>query len=234
MVKNTDWSCDRQIEDGLPEQPAGRSSHSAAAPTLPSTQSEPAREESDRKTDLVYLIARAKAGDQSAFESLKGRFAPLVHHICRRYLSNTADIEDAVQDVFIRAWQSLRSFRGDSFAGWLGTTSKRVCLTKLLKEKEARAREILLNSPAGGGRSAEDEYVNNPNWILEAIERVASSAKSRWDDLDRAIFWLYYFQEMNIAEIASHLGRRRSTVDARFRRHVEPIIEKVREEFENS
>jgi RNA polymerase sigma-70 factor (ECF subfamily) len=71
------------------------------------------------------LLERARAGDPTAWETLVGLYAPLVHHWCRRWDLQDQDAADVVQEVFQAVLTHLADFRrnrpGDTFRGWLRT-----------------------------------------------------------------------------------------------------------------
>ena len=58
------------------------------------------------QTDDWKLMQRIAAGDESAVEELYDRFAPLVFKAARQVLSSSAEAEDAVQEVYLRLWQT--------------------------------------------------------------------------------------------------------------------------------
>jgi RNA polymerase sigma-70 factor (ECF subfamily) len=66
------------------------------------------------------VVRRAQRGDVDAFESLYRRHAPPVYALCRRMAGDEREARELVQDVFVRAWERLANFRGQSaFATWL-------------------------------------------------------------------------------------------------------------------
>jgi RNA polymerase sigma-70 factor (ECF subfamily) len=80
---------------------------------------------------LEALVDRAKLGDARAFESLYGRTAERIYALCLRMSGSTDDAADLVQDVYVRAWEKLASFRGDSlFTTWLHRLAVNVTLEK--------------------------------------------------------------------------------------------------------
>ena len=84
--------------------------------------------------------ARAAAGDLGAFERLYHAHAGRVRALVRRMLS-TADADEVVQDVFVRAWSRLASFRGEAaFGTWLHRVAINVCLAHRQSEGTARRR----------------------------------------------------------------------------------------------
>jgi RNA polymerase sigma-70 factor, ECF subfamily len=81
--------------------------------------------------------ALAARGDVAAYERLYHRHAARVHSLARRLLG-ALEVEDAVQDVFIRAWSRLETFRGESaFGTWLHRLAINVCLRRAEKSRRA-------------------------------------------------------------------------------------------------
>ncbi len=78
-------------------------------------------ETGDKRSALdAGLIARAQAGDISAFEDLVRRYRNEVYALCFYFTRNREDAWDLSQEVFIKAWRALSRFRGDSsFKTWL-------------------------------------------------------------------------------------------------------------------
>jgi RNA polymerase sigma-70 factor (ECF subfamily) len=70
---------------------------------------------------LEALIASAREGDVTAFNSLILRFQDPVYSLALRMLSSPEAAEDATQEAFIRAWRRLDTFRGGRFQSWLFT-----------------------------------------------------------------------------------------------------------------
>lgn len=81
-------------------------------------------------------IERARAGDTTAFERLYRTHSGRVYALCLRLLSDRGVAEEAVQDAFLRAWNRLGSFRGDSaFGSWLHRLAANVSIDRLRHEK---------------------------------------------------------------------------------------------------
>lgn len=89
-------------------------------------------------------VRRAQGGDTAAFERVYRRHAARIHTLCRRMLS-PEEADDLTQDVFIRAWQKLALFRGDSaFGTWL----YRLAVNLILARRQTYAAR---RSRFGGG-----------------------------------------------------------------------------------
>src|ERR687886_2116673 len=94
------------------------------------------------------LVARCRAGDQTAWDELVERFSRYVFAICvQAFRLSEHDAEDVFQDVFMRAYQNLDRLRDDAaIRPWLAQMTRRLCVDRL----RAGGRE----APGGGGGRA--------------------------------------------------------------------------------
>jgi RNA polymerase sigma-70 factor, ECF subfamily len=74
---------------------------------------------SSSDAELAALIERARSGDPRAFDDLARREERALYRHAARIVGPGADAEDVVQDAFLSAWRSIRSFEGTSFRAWL-------------------------------------------------------------------------------------------------------------------
>ena len=78
------------------------------------------------------LLRRARQGEVGAFEGLYRRHVARVYALCRRLAGEAVLAEDLTQETFVRAWQGLASFRGESaFSTWLHRVAVNVVLAHL-------------------------------------------------------------------------------------------------------
>ena len=92
---------------------------------------------------IADVIRRAQQGDVAAFESLYHSHAPAVYALCRRMVGDERDARDLVQDIFVRAWERLTSFRGQSsLATWLHRLGTNVVLERIRSNKRDSDRLI--------------------------------------------------------------------------------------------
>ena len=90
-----------------------------------------------RAEPIESLVREAQAGDVRAFEMLYRRTSDRVYSICLRMSGDSDRATELVQDVFVRVWQKLPSFRGDSqFTTWL----HRLTVNLVLQERRSRGR----------------------------------------------------------------------------------------------
>jgi RNA polymerase sigma-70 factor (ECF subfamily) len=87
-------------------------------------------------------VARAAGGDARAFEALYQTHLPRVHSLVRRMTAGR-DADELTQDVFVRLWQKLGTFRGDSsFTTWLHRLAVNVVIERFRTDQVRRARLI--------------------------------------------------------------------------------------------
>jgi RNA polymerase sigma-70 factor (ECF subfamily) len=90
--------------------------------------------------DEKGLVKRAQKGDAAAFESLYGLHLKRVYNIAWRMMENAADAEDVAQEVMLKAWRALPSFKLDSaFGTWLYRIAMNACSDELRKRKQKTA-----------------------------------------------------------------------------------------------
>lgn len=78
---------------------------------------------------VIALVTRARDGDQTAWDQIVERFAPLVWSICRRFRMSDTDAHDVGQNVWLRLVEYLPTLReAAALPGWLATTTRRECL----------------------------------------------------------------------------------------------------------
>ena len=83
------------------------------------------------------LLARAQKGDSAAFEDIVRAHEATVYRLALRQLGNREDAEDAAQEVFLKAYTGLNSFRGDSkLSVWLYRITSNVCTDMLRRQRE--------------------------------------------------------------------------------------------------
>lgn len=183
------------------------------------------------------LVDRAQAGDVTAFEALVRRYERWVFTLSLRMVGDPIEAEDMAQEVFLKAYQGLKGFRGESrFSTWLYAIASHHCLSHL----ETRSRRAGIDGPAGDGREAGTP--DGPS----AVERVADQAPRADALLERAdlarivhaelaslktehrlILILRDIQGLSYEEIASSLGLEMGTVRSRLHRARVEIKERL-------
>jgi RNA polymerase sigma-70 factor (ECF subfamily) len=109
---------------------------------------------SGASNDLEAAVGAARRGDQRAFEALYHEHVGRVHALARRLAFDPGRADELTQDVFVRAWERLATFRGEStFGTWL----HRLAVNTILSDRRARWRRRQRIEADGGvaeGRAA--------------------------------------------------------------------------------
>jgi RNA polymerase sigma factor (sigma-70 family) len=114
---------------------------------------------------LIALVARARDGDQHAWNELVERYAPLVWSICHRYRLSRSDIDDVGQTVWLRLVEHLATLRQPAaLPGWIATTTQRECFRIL----RAARRHDSFGSQLDGQLSREQQAVLIEQEIIAA------------------------------------------------------------------
>jgi RNA polymerase sigma-70 factor (ECF subfamily) len=107
------------------------------------------REDEDRRAAEKRLVRDAQNGDLVAFERLYRDNERKVFALCLRMSSDGALAEELTQEVFVRAWRKLGSFRGDSaFSSWLYPLTVNVALSERRSRRRRDARIFATEDPA--------------------------------------------------------------------------------------
>src|SRR2546425_12875128 len=130
------------------------------------------------------LVARAQAGDQTAFRDLYRQHAGRVYALCLRLTGDARDADERTQDVFVRLWDKLGSFRGESaFSSWLHRLAVNVVLNERRTTGRRERRVTLAEDPA--------VLEKNPGTSLEGLSIDLERAIAGLPDGAREVFVLY-------------------------------------------
>lgn len=147
------------------------------------------------------LVDRCLAGRTEAFDVIVERHQRSIYRLCYRFTGRHEDAADLAQDVFLRAFRGLRSFRGDaSLSTWLYRVGVNVCLNRV------SAKAPPLDSIEKVPHLAAP--VPDPSVDLVRAERAARvrAAVARLPKKQRATLILRVYQELSNQEIADVLG----------------------------
>lgn len=154
-----------------------------------------------REVTIDLDVIRAREGDQAAFARLYDAHAPRVHALCLRLSGDAGLAAVLLQDVFVRAWHGLGSFRGESsFATWLHRLAVNVVL-QTIRSDQRRNRRVVPENELGAVAPDHSARRDQPELRLD-LER----AISELDPTLRQVFVLHDVEGFRHEEIASELG----------------------------
>lgn len=166
------------------------------------------------------LVARSRSGDTAAFERLYRVHVGRVHAVCLRMLGDRGRAEEATQDAFVRAWQRLGSFRGDSaFGSWLYRLAANVAVDRLRHE---RRHEAGVEDWSGEGQDPDGAPTRAADLAPAASRRGAAIDLERairtLPPRARAVFVLHDVEGYRHGEIAALTGVAEGTSKAQLHR----------------
>jgi RNA polymerase sigma-70 factor, ECF subfamily len=156
------------------------------------------------------LISRASRGDVDAFSKLVSAHSALVRGVTLRMLGDQ-EAQDASQEVWVRVWANMKSFRGDSaFSTWLYRVTVNTCLSLRRKESRRRTREVeeeLAHLSISSGDGDPEEAALDAE-RREEIQVALGSVRAE----HRAAMVMRHMEGLSCAEISEALGVPNGTV----------------------
>ncbi|MBP6964388.1 MAG: sigma-70 family RNA polymerase sigma factor [Armatimonadetes bacterium] len=170
----------------------------------------------------AVLVLRCQEGDTAAFEEIVARYKDGIYNYISRMISNRDEVEDLAQEVFVRAYSGLRSFRQESnLRTWLYRIANNLCIDKYRRwatERRLLATPERVRDGDEGPRETDlPDTTHDPQIVCERAElqQEVRAALSRLPDKLRAAILLYDMEGMSYEEIAEALGVPVGTVKSR-------------------
>lgn len=168
----------------------------------------------------AQLVVRCLAGDEAAWESLVKVHTRRVYSVCYRFTNNDGAAQDLTQDVFIRVFRTLGSFRSGegSFGVWLSRLTRNLLIdyyrrSKLERSSEPIEDQLLVLEQKTGAASRTDHMLAG----REASELLQGALQKLSPELREAVI-LRDIEEMEYKEIAQILTVPEGTVKSRINR----------------
>jgi len=169
------------------------------------------REAEGGATTISSLIRRAQSGDRAAFEQIYRENVGRVFAICLRILASSARAQELTQDVFVRAWEMIGTFRGESaFSSWLYRLAVNVVLADLRAKKRRTARVLITDDLSVYEKMS---HTTNPGSAIDLERAIALLPEQA-----RAVFVLHDIEGYQHGEIAEITGVAEGTSKAQLHR----------------
>lgn len=160
--------------------------------------------------DIHELLERCRRGDRDAFRSLVDGHLDAVWRLARRLARSDADAEDLSQEAFLRAWQSIGTFREDaSFKTWVFRIVMNLHATRRATDAR-RPLELGFDGDLAEGRQPSGHAVAVARELFQRIRDAVDALPEK----QRAALTLSAYERMSIDEIAEVLESRPETVKA--------------------
>jgi RNA polymerase sigma-70 factor, ECF subfamily len=165
------------------------------------------------------LVRAAQRGDMPAFEELVARHRDKIYARAYSMMRNEEEAVDLSQEAWVKGWQRLRQFQGDSsFGTWMTRVVINLCLDQLRKQKRQRTESIeAMDEESGGVERQMPVVTSNPTAGLERAElrQRIDRALALLSYEHRTVLVLHEFEEMEYKEIARTMGCSIGTVMSR-------------------
>jgi len=169
--------------------------------------------------DDVALVRAAQKGDMGAFEELVARHRDKIYARAYSMMRNEEEAIDVSQEAWVKGWQRLVQFQGDSsFTTWMTRITINLCLDQLRRKKRHRTESIEEMDEEFGGVERQMPVVTvNPTEGLERAElRVRiDQALSQLSEAHRTVLVLCEFEQMEYKLIAKTMNCSIGTVMSR-------------------
>ena len=161
--------------------------------------------------DESRLVAKAREGDLTAFNELVQRYDRKIFRLAKHITQNDEDAEDVLQETFLKAYEHLGDFQGQSkFYTWIVRIAVNESLMKLRKRKSDRT--VPLDEPVETGEDTVVREIavweDNPEqkYSREELATILEEAVDTLRPAFRTVFVLRDIEEMSTEETAETLG----------------------------
>lgn len=207
-----------------------------APPPIPMSSPEPKRMPSTIvRDDEGALVSLAKSGDLSAFDELVNRYERRIFRLTMNITQNREDAEDATQDAFLKSFQHLPDFQGDSrFYTWLVRIAVNEALMRLrrrrpnvtsLDEPVQTEEDLIPREIEDWGPTPEQRYQ------VTELNSILSNATAELEPIFRTVFVLRDVEQLSTEETAEALGISVPAVKSRLLRARLRLREKLGRHF---
>ncbi|HJT87126.1 MAG TPA: sigma-70 family RNA polymerase sigma factor [Bryobacteraceae bacterium] len=167
------------------------------------------------------LVSRCLSGDETAWEELVRQHTRTVYALCYRFTGSSSEAQDLTQEVFLRVFRTLRSFRSaeGSFGTWLARLTRNLLIDHYRRTRQERVTDSIeeqlpvLEQEGAGTPARPDQALAG----REASEILQGALQKLSPDLREAVI-LRDLQELEYREIADVLGVPEGTVKSRINR----------------
>ena len=167
-------------------------------------------------SEMAGLVAAAQTGDRHAFEALVRATSPDTYTLAYRLCGNEEDASDVVQDTYLRAYRSIRRFRGDAqFTTWLYRITANCASDQIRRRARHRHDDLVDETPLIDDRAEIDPAARSGNTELRDRLKVALDALP---PKLRAVVVLRDIYDLPHEAIATELGISESAAKVRLHR----------------
>jgi RNA polymerase sigma-70 factor (ECF subfamily) len=185
----------------------------------------------------IEIINRILAGDRNSYAILVERHQSMVFLTCMGFVHNKEDADDLTQEIFIQAYQALKSFKAEaSFSTWLYRIAVNASLNRVRKTSKTglfSRLSALLGNDAKSERDFPAAHAENPEEILLKAEQAkwVQQALDSLPEKQRTAIVLSKYDELSQKEIATIMDTTEGAVEALLQRAKANLREKLSSGF---
>ena len=170
--------------------------------------------------DMTSLLKAAKAGDNDAFTLLVKAYEDRVYSLAYYVTKNHHDAEDVAQEVFLKIWRALPSYRGEAPDVWIMKIAKNTCLDHIKQKKRIEPLEYEIDGERAERPIPDTDVQSNPPEAAVQHERIQAVARAmmRLSDEHREILTLRYVNGLSYEQLQRVLDVGEGTVKSRLSR----------------
>lgn len=190
------------------------------------------------KDDEAALVTAAKSGDAAAFEELVNRYERKIFRLAQNITQNREDAEDVMQDAFLKSYEHLKEFQGDSrFYTWLVRIAVNESLMKLRKR---RPNQVSLDEPIETEEDLMPREIEDwgptpeQRYARTELHEILSQVIGQLDPAFRIVFLLRDVEELSTEETAQLLGLSVPAIKSRLLRARLKMRERMNKYFRRS
>ncbi|MDR2811274.1 MAG: RNA polymerase sigma factor [Tannerellaceae bacterium] len=164
----------------------------------------------------TYYVRQIQAGNTACYARLLDKYSRPVYALVFRLVRNREDAEELAQDVFVKAFRSLNTFKGESsFSTWIYKIAYHTAISETRKKKhEFLAIDEALIADVSEEKLAETFGTNDENEQINRLEK----ALAKLSPDEQAIILFFYTEEKSVEEITAITGLSLSNVKTRLHR----------------
>lgn len=178
-----------------------------------------------KKDNIPQLVELSQNGHSDAFEILFTTFKTRLHHSLFKILKNYHETEDIVQQAFMRAWEKIGTFKGNSnFYTWLYRIGFNLAITKINSSRENQIDEVF-ETTLSAKDNIEEELESNE--LTNIVQNLLNDVPEE----QRTAYILCEVDSKNYEEIAAITGVPVGTVRSRIFRARQYLLENLKDKL---
>ncbi len=178
-------------------------------------------------TDKELITWLAEGRYEAVFNYLVEQYSTRLYWHLRHFTASHEDADDLLQEVFVKVWQVLPTFRGDSaFFTWMYRIASNEAISWLRKKKVRAALDFQSLENVLCAQIDDDPFFDG-----DALDRALQKAVATLPGKQKQVFFLRYYEEMPYEEIASVMGSTVGSLKVLYHTAYTKIKEMLQREF---